>query len=250
MKNFISMNPANLFLHLAGLISVLYGLWIQSFKVIIWIVVMILIVDLIQYFLSIRKSKKKGGRLNLSLKVRKKGALELSISTMVIIVLAVTMLIFGMVFIKKIMCAGIIITDQIGEGIEDEIKRLIELEDFGVKCIGEEGKEIRLGDGGRRQIFCVIKSKSNSEYSLKFKKIESISGVKDVQGWVVDKDWSGKVQPGLKTVTVAVLDVPYKVSDTSLKIEVEEENKDTGNKETHTLYINIEHVGTLTSAIC
>jgi len=182
--------------------------------------------------------------------VNKKGAMELSIGTIVIIVLAISMLVFGLVFVKKIMCSGIIITDQISTGVENEIKGLFNVDDYGVKCMGEAGEEIKLADGGRRQIACVIKTDESIEYNLKIKSIESLQGVSTnaVQKWIIDEDWKGTVSAGDKTVSVAVLDIPKNVDATSLKIIVQEIT-DFG-EDTHTLYIDVVHLGGLTSAIC
>ncbi|MBU1136233.1 MAG: hypothetical protein ABIG37_02030 [Nanoarchaeota archaeon] len=182
----------------------------------------------------------------------KKAALELSIGTIVIIVLAMTMLILGIVFVRNIMCSGIIISDKITSGVESEIIGLFGSKDYGLKCMGEGGQEIKLGDGGRRQVVCITNSDSETQYSLKLKNIESLSGVStpNVEKWVVDSGWKGIVSPGQKTITVVVLDVPKKVSDTSLKIEIEEENLNTNAKQTHVLYIDVTHVGILSNAVC
>ena len=69
-----------------------------------------------------------------------------------------------------------------------------------------------------------------------------------VQQWILDKNWEGTASPGQQTVVALLLDIPKEVSDTNLKIEIEEDNG--LNKKTHTSYIDIKHVGTLSSAIC
>ncbi len=182
--------------------------------------------------------------------MKKKGAMELSIGTIVIIVIAMAMLILGLVFVRKIMCSGIIVTEQIGTGVENEIKGLFNVDDYGVKCMGEGGQEIRLGDGGRRQISCVIKTDESMEYNLKVKSIESLKGVSTsgVQKWILDEDWKGTVASGDKTVTVAVLNVPKNVDATSLKIILQEITAN--GEQTHTLYIDVVHLGGISSAVC
>ena len=182
--------------------------------------------------------------------MQKKGAMELSIGTIVIIVLAISMLVLGLIFTKNIMCSGIILSDQISSGVENEIKGLFDVDDYGVKCMGEGGEEIKLGDGGRRQIACVIKTDESIEYDLRIKSIESLKGVSsaNVQKWILDQDWKGSVASGDKTVSVAVLDIPKNVDATSLKIIVQEIT-DFG-EQTHTLYIDVVHLGGLTSAVC
>jgi len=182
----------------------------------------------------------------------KKAAMEMSMGTIVTIVLLMSVLILGLVFVKNIMCSGIILTDDITASVKNEIKGLFGTNDFGVKCMGEEGQEIKLGDGGRRQIGCMINADETTDYILTIKEVSSLKGTKTelVEKWVLDEGWEGVVSPGQKTVTVMVLDVPKKISDTNLKIEIEEENLNTGNKVTHISYIDFTHVGALTSAVC
>ncbi len=170
-------------------------------------------------------------------------------TTVIIIVLGVTMLIFGMIFVRNIMCGGIILTDKITESATNEIKNLFGADDYGVKCMGE-AEEIKIGDGGQRQIACVINAKEGKDYKLEVTKVESKSGAsqESVDEWILDQDWEGTVSPGQKTVTILVFDIPEKVSDTSLKITLVETSGD--NSETHISYLNVVHVSGLTSAIC
>lgn len=183
--------------------------------------------------------------------MKKRGAIELSIGTIVIIVLSMTLLILGMVLIRNIMCSAIIISDKISAGVENEIIGLFGSKDYEVRCMGE-GESMALGDGGMRKVFCIINTDRESKYNLIVKNIESLKGVStgDVKKWVSDSGWKGNVKVGQTTKPVLVLDIPRDVSATSLKIEVEENNIDTGAKETHILYIDVEHVGVLSRAIC
>jgi hypothetical protein len=180
----------------------------------------------------------------------KKAAMELSIGTIVILVIGMSMLILGLIFVRKIMCSGIIITEQISTSVENEIKGLFNVDDYGVRCLGEEGEEVKIGDGGRRQIPCVIKTDETMEYELKIKSIESIKGVSTnaVQNWILDKDWKGSVSTGDKTVPVVILDVPKNVDATTLKLTIEEITAN--GQQTHISYIDVVHVSGLTSAVC
>ena len=182
----------------------------------------------------------------------KNAAMEMSVGTIVTIVLLMTVLILGMVFVKNIMCSGIILTDQITNDVENGVRNLFGTNEYGIKCMGEAGQEVKLGDGGKRQIACIINVDTETNYKLSVKSIESLKGVstEDVNKWILDKDWTGVVKPGEKTVTVLVLEIPKSVSATTLKIQADEENADTGATETHTFYIDVVHIGGLTSAIC
>ena len=184
---------------------------------------------------------------------KKSGAMEMSVGTIVTIVLLMTLLVLGLFFIKNIMCSGIILTDQINEKVTNQIKGLFGENDYGVKCMGEEGQEIKLGDGGRRQIVCVVNEKNEREYRFKMVSIESLKGVStnSVKNWVLKDDTGNlKIQPGSKTYSVILLDIPDKVTDTSLSIEIEQEDVETGAVESHPLIIDVVHVGGVSAAIC
>jgi hypothetical protein len=185
-------------------------------------------------------------------KFSKKAAIEMSMGTVVVIVLSVTILIFGMIFIKNIMCAGIVMTDKIDEKVSNEIQSLFGTSDYGVKCMGENGQEITIGDGGKRQIICVINTDTQYTYSFNVKRMETLKGIPDsnTQKWILDQDWTGLVSPGQKSVPVLVLEIPRDVSATTLKIEVEEYIRETGAIETHTLYVDVKHVGQIAATIC
>jgi len=181
---------------------------------------------------------------------KKIGAMEMSIGTIVTIGILMVVLIMGMYLVRTIMCSGITLTEEISENAKNEVSSLFGVNDYGVKCMGESGHEVILGDGGRRQIICIINIDTQTDYRLSIKKIESLKGTTTniVKGWMLDKDWEGIVSPGQTTVTVLLLDIPRETSDTNLKIEIEEDNGLT--KETHISYIDVKHVGTLNSAIC
>jgi hypothetical protein len=180
-----------------------------------------------------------------------KGAVQLSVGTIVVIVLAMAMLILGMVLVRSIMCSGILLTEEITVNVENEIRDLFQSREYGVKCMGEGTHEVALADGGRRKIGCVVNVDTEADYRFSVD-VESIKGPSSttVNNWVLDSGWSGTVSPGTQTVPVVVLDVPNKVSDTSLKLIIVEENLDTGTTKTHTSYIDVHHVGVLTSAVC
>ena len=119
--------------------------------------------------------------------------------------------------------------------------------------MGEGGQDIKLGDGGRRQIVCIVNEKEEKEYRFKMINIESLKGVStaNVKNWVLKDDTGNiKVQPGSKSYSVVLLDIPDKVTDTSLSIDIEQENIGTGAVETHQLIINVVHVGGVSAAIC
>lgn len=190
--------------------------------------------------------------------MNKTGALELSIGTIVIIVIAVTMLILGIVFVRSIMCSGILISEDLSSGVRNEIKTLFGADKFGVKCMGEGSQEVGLGSGGRRKIVCMIKTEEVATYKLTAD-VDTVKGASKstVQGWIVDQDWTGSVTPGTdEEAAVVLLDIPRDAPTTTLKIIVNSMKGSAGGgfepdtKRTHTSYIDIVPVGYFKTTLC
>jgi len=185
----------------------------------------------------------------------KKAAMELSMGTIVIIVLSVTLLVLGMVFIRGLMCSGIQIGEKVDEGVKNELRTLFGTDDYGVTCMGEKGQEIKIGTGGRRQIVCYIKSDEQVKYSLIVNDFESLSGAPSstLSKWIIDKNvQSVDVAPGSKGAepVVMLLNVPRDAPTTSLKLNLEAKNLISGSTTSHIMYIDIVPIGAIRGAIC
>jgi len=181
----------------------------------------------------------------------RKGAMEMSMGTIVTIVIAVSMLILGMVFVRSIMCSGIQMSEQISEGTQNKIRDLFGAQDYGVKCMGEGGEQITIADGGLRRVGCLIKTDEGGQYSLKLVEIKSLSGVPTdtVKAWVVDEGFTGFAGVGDTMAETVILNIPKNTPKTSLKLTIEETDP-LGTKKTHISIIDVEHVGAFTGAIC
>ena len=186
--------------------------------------------------------------------MNKKGAIELSIGTIVIIVLALVMLILGIVFVRSIMCAGIQVSEDLGAGVKNQVRNLFGGDKLGVKCVGESGQEIKYGTGGKRQVICIIKTDEQAEYNIKVKELKSLSGVntQTAEKWIIDQDWKGKVSPGGDGVeaSVLMLNIPKDAPITSLKLTIEARNTNTDSTTTHYSYIEIVPVGFFKTTLC
>jgi len=181
----------------------------------------------------------------------KKAAFEMTMGTIVIIVLAVSMLILGLVLTKKIMCSGIVLTDQIDQAVENQVASMFEGQEYGVKCMGEAGNEVSLGGGGRRQVICIINTDVGGVYTFSnFRPLEITAGTAVVDNMVVSTETNPQtVQPGKKTIVVAVLNIPQKVPSSGIKLSFDVSDN-IGNTEIHTLYIDLSPSSTIGSAIC
>src|SRR3989344_8080958 len=131
----------------------------------------------------------------------KKAAIEMSMGTIIILVLGVSMLILGMILIRNIMCSGLQITKDISAGVKNEIKNLFGADKVGVKCMGEGAQEINLATGGERRVGCIIKVEEPRNYKITATKVESLKGetTENVNKWALTKEWIGDVSPGSDT---------------------------------------------------
>jgi hypothetical protein len=183
----------------------------------------------------------------------KKAAIEMSMSTIIILVLGVSMLILGMILIRSIMCAGLQITEDVSTGVKNEVKTLFGADKVGVKCMGEGAQEINIATGGQRKIICIIKTEEQANYELTATKVESLSGAPTsaVEGWVLSKTWQGTVKPGSDTdADVLLLNIPRDAPKTTLRITTQVKNVKSGAEETITSTIGVVPTGVIKGAIC
>jgi hypothetical protein len=183
----------------------------------------------------------------------KKAGMELSMGTIIILVLGVSMLVLGIVLIRSIMCSGLQITDQLSTGVTNEVKNLFGADKFGVKCVGQGGQEVKYGTGGRRRIDCIIKTDEQTNYDITIANIESIKGAKTeiIKKWAISEGWKGAVSAGEEQEqTVLLLDIPRDAPTTTAKITIDVKNTDTGTEQTIISFIDIVPTGFIKGAIC
>lgn len=187
----------------------------------------------------------------------KKAGVELSLGTIVILVISVIAMIFLIIMVRSVMCSGIIITEDINAGVKNQIIDLFGEDSYGVKCLGEDSstENIKLATGGRRKIICIIKTEENQQYQLNIKEIKSLKGASDatVNKWVLDKNWKGSVSPGGRgsDVSVLLMNIPSDAPATTLKITTEEtRNNDPSTLETHISYVDVTPSGFFRTTLC
>jgi hypothetical protein len=88
-------------------------------------------------------------------KIKKRGAIELSIGTIVIIVLAVSMLILGVVLIRTIFSSGIDSVKQIDSGVKNSINKLFSEDNTRRLILFPDSGIIRLEQGSTGEGFAI-----------------------------------------------------------------------------------------------
>jgi len=100
--------------------------------------------------------------------VNKKGAIEMSMTTIVVVVLAMSMLILGMVLVRNIMCGAMGLTTDINTKVTSQINQLFTEGggDIEVHCVGEGGDQPIMPIGQTSFIMCTIKSNTGGKYKF------------------------------------------------------------------------------------
>ena len=156
---------------------------------------------------------------------RKSGAIELSMTTLIVVVLSLTLLILGFVFIRSIMCGAIGLTESINDKTEREVTQLFETSGNELVCDGSQ-ESGSLVPGEENHIFCSINAKTQkNDYYVVYEKIEASGGISDreVINWVTRKTWSESDFPTndrdpRKTLTVSI---PEEASEGDVRINID-----------------------------
>ena len=187
----------------------------------------------------------------------KKAAIEMSMGTIIVLVLGVSMLILGMVLIRNIMCSGLQITEELTTGVKNEIKNLFGADKIGVKCMGEGGQDIKIGTGGKRKIICIIKeNQADVEYTLTTTvSVLPKTSKLDVQPWILSNGGDKvAVRPGDETEYLALyLNIPEDAPSTDLSLSIDVLKTINGvspSRKTITSTISVVPTGAIRGAIC
>lgn len=191
--------------------------------------------------------------------INKKGQLELSIGTIVVLVIGVSMLILGIILVRSIMCSGLQITEDLSSGVRNEVINLFGGGKYGIKCVGTEGAEVKLATGGRRSVVCIIKEDTPSVYDIAIDKTdvtslkENVVSSATVQGWILGTPGASKVSVKAggdgQNVVVLLLEIPRGAPATILQIKMTA-TKEGGSAESITSVIDIKPLGFIAGAIC
>lgn len=128
---------------------------------------------------------------------KRRGALELSIGTIVVIVIAVTTLILGLVLVRSIMCGAVGLTGEVNSKVRGELNRLFGQSGGEVQCIGA-GEPVKIIPGQNNFVYCSIRAKETAQYAFTVTSIKfSSSTVTQAQlnTWLAQKDTTFRVAP-------------------------------------------------------
>lgn len=187
----------------------------------------------------------------------KKAAIELSIGTIVIIVISLTMLILGIVLVRSIMCGAIGLTGDLNSRVKGEVNKLFEATGGEIQCVGNGGEPVVLSPGKINIIYCGIRAtEDDARYVITTTIGDDMKGDlrNQIKTWMggSDSTWDGAVAPGDELPKkIARLDIPNDAPEVGIVLQVTAKNKNTGRViSTQDLDFRISRQGLIKAAMC
>lgn len=186
--------------------------------------------------------------------VNKKGAIELSIGTIIIIVLGVSMLILGMVLVRSIMCKAIGMTDDINGKVKDELNKYFGETNAEVVCIGAQGEPAKIAPSGKESyVICAINAPEQANYEFNVVSYEtSITSLKSdtLKSWVIKNTYKQNIAAGDSLPKkVFTLKIPNSAPEGNVRL-VTEIKKDGQLLSTQDIDLQISRVGFVQNTVC
>jgi hypothetical protein len=184
----------------------------------------------------------------------KKAAIELSMGTIVIIVLGVTMLILGMVLVRAVMCSAIGLTDSVGKKASSELESYFGQTGEEVICIGEQEAAKMAPDSSKDNvIYCAVRAPQTAEYTFKITDYGSTAGIRkeQIQQWIKLDSSKFKIAPSDNPVMqkVARLRIPENAPEGNIWLTIEVQ-KDGELAFTKTIDYEVTRLGFVRASIC
>ena len=180
------------------------------------------LIAVIGHIIQATSERKPGKKVKKKKKMRKKGAMELSIGTIVVIVIAITMLILGIVFVRSVMCGALGLTGDLNNRVKGEINDLFGSTGGEVQCIGVSRDAVRMIPGEVNIVYCGIKAPQAATYSITLTDYSAVySTQSDIRSWIVTDSWTGTVAPGDEDPKKAVrLNLPDNAPEDTIMLQV------------------------------
>jgi hypothetical protein len=182
----------------------------------------------------------------------KKAAFEMSITTIVILVIAMTMLILGMILVRKMMCGAMGLTTDINDKVRGQIDDMFQSTGGEVQCIGSGAGSVDIIPGKVNYIWCGIKStqklgESVPVYSIT---VKSSTLALSTLGLIGQPRWSGPVSTSdTEPKKIIRLDLPKDSPEGLVTVQLEV----TKNNQTilsPTLDLNVRRLDWFRGTIC
>jgi len=131
------------------------------------------------------------------MRMNRKAGFEMSITTLVTIVIAVIMLILGLFLVRNVMCGAIGMTGDINNKMRGEIDKMFGGISSGeVQCIGGGSENVKMPAGGIANIYCGFRPTKTTTYTYSIEVTGGEIPKETINGWVIAGSNTG-------TITVA-----------------------------------------------
>lgn len=190
--------------------------------------------------------------------LKKKGAIEMSIGTIVIIVIALTMLILGIVLVRSIMCSAINLTSETSNAAKTQVDSLFGATGGEIQCIGSSGDQVVMIPGRLNIVYCGVRAPNTKDYVFTTDidpDQNSREVVDEVKGWMGGKTevtFEQSIGPGDELAKkIARLDIPNDAPQISfvLSVTVKEKGK-TDVISSQQLDFRVSNQGLIRAAMC
>jgi len=129
--------------------------------------------------------------------MNKKGGFEMSITTLVVIVIAVIMLILGLFLVRNIMCGAIGMTGDINDKMRGQIDEMFGGISSGeVQCIGGGSENVKMPADGVANIYCGFRPDKTTTYTYSIEVTGGEIPKETITSWIIAGSDKG-------TITVA-----------------------------------------------
>jgi hypothetical protein len=185
--------------------------------------------------------------------MNKSGALEMSIGTLIIIVLGVSMLILGIVLVRSIMCGAIGFTGDINDKVRGELNTLFGSTGDEVQCIGA-GTAVKVSPGDVINVYCAVKAPESAKYTIKVVSAQSfltsLTAETIMNDWLDQDSYTATIAPGDSSPKKAIrFTPPANAPETTIVLNVEIDKNDVQIL-TQDLDFQISSKGFIRNAIC
>jgi len=191
---------------------------------------------------------------------QKKAAIELSMTTIIVVVLSLVMLILGFFLVRNIMCGAITFSDEINQQTKNEIQNIYQTSEGELNCFGGGREPAYISPGEVSYILCSINAKETKDYRIVIERLYSLGGEvseAELKSWILENTWGPQeVSPNDETIKkVGAIKLPEEAPLVQIRAILKAERKDNTGKWTSIsgskdIDLEIKEKGTLRATIC
>lgn len=187
----------------------------------------------------------------------RKGAIELSMTTIVIVVLSLTLLIMGFVLIRNIMCGAISLTQDINKESRKQVLTL-----FGsasgseVVCIGQGSEAISIFPESPNWIMCSVRAPEEASYEFTLKVDDELSDIDPalIRRWLLSTNKKITISPGdEEPQQITRFNIPGNAPEGNIVLNIEVRKSGVGANNlvaSRTLSYQVTRKGVVRSVLC